>query len=155
MLHELKESLDAPGVYESAEVEDFNEKYFNGEDAQQLSPIIDKAAERFNQALELSDGEKVDFKIKAKQFVKIYGQMASIMPIEMVDWEKLFWFLKFLIPKLVVKDPESDLLDQLLESVHLSTYALERLTLNQAIGLDAGDSALDPPKPESQRRPRR
>ncbi len=147
VLHELKESLDAPGVYESAEVEDFNEKYFNGEDAQQLSPIIDKAAERFNQALELPDDEKVDFKIKAKQFVKIYGQMASIMPIEMVDWEKLFWFLKFLIPKLVVKDPESDLLDQLLESVDLSTYALERLTLNQAIGLDAGDSALDPQNP--------
>ena len=33
---------------------------------------------------ELEDDDKVDFKIKAKQFVKIYGQMASIMPYEIV-----------------------------------------------------------------------
>lgn len=29
------------------------------------------------------------------------------MPYEIVIWEKLFWFLKFLIPKLVVKDPKA------------------------------------------------
>ncbi len=52
--------------------------------------------------MELEEDEKIDFKIKAKQFVKIYSQMASIMPYEMVEWEKLFWFLKFLIPKLIV-----------------------------------------------------
>ncbi len=47
--------------------------------------------------------DKIDVKIKAKQFVEIYGQMASIMPFEIVAWEKLSWFLKFLIPKLMVK----------------------------------------------------
>ena len=35
--------------------------------------------------------------LRAKQFVKIYGQMASIIPYDMLLWEKLFWFLKFLI----------------------------------------------------------
>jgi hypothetical protein len=55
--------------------------------------------------LQLEVDAKVDFKVKAKQFVKIYGQMASIMPFEVVDWEKLFWFLKFLIPKLKIDDP--------------------------------------------------
>ena len=34
--------------------------------------------------------------------------MASIMPYEIVEWEKLFWFLKFLIPKMVVKDKDKD-----------------------------------------------
>src|SRR5690554_3454651 len=96
ILHELKDSMDDAGVYEWYEVEDFVTRYFNEEDAQNLSPIIDVAAARFNQELELEHDEKVDFKIKAKQFVKIYGQMASIMPYEMVIWEKLFWFLKFL-----------------------------------------------------------
>jgi type I restriction enzyme R subunit len=31
--------------------------------------------------------------------------MASIIPYEIVAWEKLFWFLKFLIPKLLASDP--------------------------------------------------
>ncbi|MCQ5149707.1 hypothetical protein, partial [Coprococcus eutactus] len=75
------------------------------------------------------DDDKVDFKIKAKQFVKIYGQMASIMPYEIVAWEKLFWFLKFLIPKLGVKDPDTEKLDALLDSVDLSSYGLQRVKL--------------------------
>ena len=147
VLHELKGTLDDAGVYEWEEVEDFVAKYFAKVDAQQLSPIIDMAANRFNQELELEDEEKADFKIKAKQFVKIYGQMASIMPYEVLDWEKLFWFLKFLIPKLIVRTKEDELIDELLESVDLSTYGLERTKLNHAIGLDDSSTELDPQNP--------
>ncbi len=144
VLHDLKVSLDAVGVYESAEIEDFIEKYFGGIDAQLLSPIIDSAAERFNNSLDLEHEEKADFKIKAKQFVKIYGQMAAILPFEMVKWEKLFWFLKFLIPKLIITDPASDAIDELLNSVDLSTYGLERVKLNANIELDDSETGLDP-----------
>jgi type I restriction enzyme R subunit len=147
VLHEIKGSLDDVAVYEWSEVESFVEKYFEGVDAQQLSPIIDIAANRFNQELELEDEEKADFKIKAKQFVKIYGQMASIMPYEVIAWEKLFWFLKFLIPKLIVKTKEDELIDELLESVDLSTYGLERTKLNYSIGLDDSSTELDPQNP--------
>lgn len=146
VLHELKEILDEVGVYEWSEVEDFVEKYFRGVNAEELSPIIDVAADRFNSVLELDEKHKADFKIKAKQFVKIYGQMASIMPYEIVNWEKLFWFLKFLIPKLIIKDP-IDNLDELLESVDLSTYGLERVKLNTSIGLDSSETELDPQNP--------
>ncbi len=147
VLHELKGSLDEVGVYEWAEVEDFVAKYFAGVDAQELSPIIATAAERFNDSLNLEDDEKADFKIKAKQFVKIYGQMASILPYEVLKWEKLFWFLKFLIPHLVVKSGADDLIDGLLNSVDLSTYGLERVKLNEAIKLDASEAELDPQNP--------
>ena len=147
VLHELKEHLDGVGVYEWHEVEAFNEKYFSGADALELSPIIDVAAERFNVSLELDESEKADYKIKAKQFVKIYGQMAAILPYEMVEWEKLFWFLKFLIPKLVVKERDAKLLDELLDSVDLSTYGLERVKLSASIGLDESESKLDPQNP--------
>ncbi|MFA0997915.1 MULTISPECIES: hypothetical protein [Pseudomonas syringae group] len=44
----------------------------------------------------------------------------------------LRWFLKFLIPKLKVKDPQKDALDELLNSIDLSTYGLERSKLNRA-----------------------
>ncbi|MBZ9730390.1 DEAD/DEAH box helicase family protein [Salegentibacter sp. JZCK2] len=147
VLHEIKETLDETGVYEQGEVELFCEKFFLKEDAQKLSPIIDQAAYRFNTELDLEDEDKADFKIKAKQFVKIYGQMAAIMPYEMLTWEKLFWFLKFLIPKLIVKDKDSDNLDELLESVDLSTYGLERTKLNDSIGLDATEASVDPQNP--------
>jgi len=147
VLHELKAAMDNVGVYEWAEVEDFIEKYFRNVNAQELSQIIDVAADRFNNVLELENDEKVDFKIKAKQFVKIYGQMASILPYEVVKWEKLFWFLKFLIPKLIIVDPTKDALDELLNSVDLSTYGLQRVKLNNTIELDARETELDPQNP--------
>lgn len=147
VLHELKESLDAEGVYEWQEVQDFVQRYFNNADAQELSPFIDVAADRFNAGLELEDDDKADYKIKSKQFVKIYGQMASIMPYEIVDWERLFWFLKFLIPKLIVKDPKADEIDELLNSVDLSSYGLQRVKLNHSIQLDEEETQVDPQNP--------
>ena len=147
VLHELKDALNEVGVYEWHEVENFVTRYFNNEDAQTLSVVVDVAAARFNHKLELDNAAKIDFKIKAKQFVKIYGQIAAIIPYEIVVWEKLFWFLKFLIPKLKVADPDAELLDELLNSVDLSTYGLQRIKLNQTIVLDATASALAPQNP--------
>lgn len=147
VLHELKDALDDVGVYESAEVDDFVSRYFDGEDAQLLSAIVDVAAARFNDELELEDPNKIDFKVKAKQFVKIYGQMAAIMPFEVMEWEKLFWFLKFLIPKLKISDPDQDAMDEILEAVDLSSYGLERVKLNHDIGLDATETELEPQNP--------
>lgn len=149
VLHELKDSLDNSGIYEQSEVDDFNEKYFKGADAQLLSPIIDVSAKRFADELDLDDKQKADYKIKAKQFVKIYGQVAAILPYEILAWEKLFWFLKFLIPKMVVKDTQADLLDELLESVDLSTYGLERTKLNVSINLDDEETELKPQNPNA------
>jgi type I restriction enzyme R subunit len=147
VLHELKDALDEVGVYEWAEVEEFAVRYFDNVDAQLLSPLLDTAAHRFNAELALEEKEKADFKIKAKQFVKIYGQMAAIMPFEIAAWEKLFWFLKFLVPKLIVRDPDADKIDKLLESVDLSSYGLERTKLNHGIALNADETELDPQNP--------
>src|SRR5690606_36693631 len=127
VLHELKVHLDELSVYEWSEVEEFTEKYIEGLDADKfLSPILQVAEERFNSELELEEQQKIDYKIKAKQLVKIYGQMACILPFEMVKCEKLLWFLKFLIPNIIIKVPEQDVLDQLLNTVDMSTYGLQR-----------------------------
>jgi type I restriction enzyme R subunit len=147
VLHELKGNLDDVGVYEWREVEEFCEKFFKKKEAKLLSVTLDIAVERFSHELELEDDEKADFKIKAKQFVKIYGQMASIMPFEMPKWEMLFWYLKFLIPKLIIEDKTSDGVQDLLDSVDLSTYGLERTKLNQHIGLDDSETEVEPQNP--------
>lgn len=147
VLHDLQTALDEPGVYEWQEVEQFVELFFQSADAQDLSPIIDAATDRFDFELEFEDEDKVDFKIKAKQFVKVYGQMAAIMPFEQLAWEKLFWFLKFLIPKLNVADKDKDKIDELLSTVDLSTYGLQRVKLNAKIDMDAAEAELKPQNP--------
>lgn len=145
VLHELKAVLDDSGIYERIEVDEFFYSYFKGEEAGKLLAMIDVVADRFNN--ELEDDDKADYKIKAKQFVKIYAQMASIMPYEIVEWEKLFWFLKFLVRKMVVKDKDKDILDELLNAVDLSTYGLERVRLGAKIELDPSEAELDPQNP--------
>lgn len=145
VLHDLKDVLDAVGIYDLSEVTAFNEKFFAGAEAEELHPIIDTVVARFDSDLE--DEQRIDFKIKAKQFVKIYAQVAAIITFNNVDWEMLHWFLKFLIPKLKVKDPDQDKLDELLNSIDLSTYGLERSRLEVKIGLDASESELDPQNP--------
>lgn len=145
VLHDLKDVLDNFGIYDVAEVTTFNEKFFASAEAEELHPIIDIVVARFN--ADLDDEQRIDFKIKAKQFVKIYAQVAAIIPFNNVNWEMLHWFLKFLIPKLKVKDPDQDKLDELLNSVDLSTYGLERSRLEAKIGLDVSETELEPQNP--------
>ena len=145
VLHDLKDVFDNFGIYEWAEVTTFNEKFFASAEAEELAPIIDTVVARFD--ADLDDEERIDFKIKAKQFVKIYAQVAAIIPFNNMSWEMLHWFLKFLIPKLKVKDPDQDKLDELLNSVDLSTYGLERSRLEAKIGLDADETGLEPQNP--------
>lgn len=145
VLHDLKDALDNFGIYDWSEVTNFNEKFFASAEAEELHPIIDTVAARFD--ADLNDEQRIDFKIKAKQFVKIYAQVAAIIQFNNVNWEMLHWFLKFLIPKLKVKDPDQDKLDELLNSVDLSTYGLERSRLELTVGLDPSEGELDPQNP--------
>lgn len=145
VLHDLKDVLDGFGIYDWAEVTTFNAKFFASAEAEELHPIIDTVVARFES--DLDDEQRIDFKIKAKQFVKIYAQVAAIIPFNNVGWEMLHWFLKFLIPKLKVKDPDQDKLDELLNSIDLSTYGLERSRLEVKIGLDASETELEPQNP--------
>jgi type I restriction enzyme R subunit len=142
VLHDLKDALDDTELYGAEDIETFNRLFFNGEDAEKLHPVIDQTVCRFD--LLESEDDKIDFKIKAKQFVKLYGQLACIIPFSNVAWEKLHWFLKFLIPKLKVKEKGGEELDELLESVDLSSYGVERVRLNQHIELDSAATELDP-----------
>lgn len=141
ILHEIKGNLDEVGVYELQELKEYADAYFSGTEMSLLEATIDVFAERFNLKLDLDDDTKIEFKMQSKQFVKIYSRIAAITPFQVVAWEQLYWLLKALIPKLVVRSSEDDALDELLESVDLNTYAMERTALAQKITLkdDAGE----------------
>ena len=147
ILHELKNTLLSFGVFDMDDVNDFIELYIHGASADKWAPIIDAAADRFNFEIDWPENGKADFKMKCKQFVKIYSRVAAIMPFEMKDWEKLFWFLRYLIPGLHIAGPNIDSMKDLLDSVDLNTYGLRRTALNETITLDAGEATIDPLKP--------
>lgn len=146
ILHQLKTTLLTFGVFDMDEVNAFIELYVHGAPADEFAPIIDRAAFRFNTEIEWPENGKADFKMKCKQFVKIYSRVAAIMDYEVVDWEKLFWFLRLLIPQLIVTGPGMEDIKDLLDSVDLNTYGLRRTALNETIVLDPGESTIDPLK---------
>lgn len=147
VLNDIKLQLDDVGVYESDDVIDYAEAYFGGASMEALQGKINILAERFNHELELSDDEKIEFKMQAKQFVKLYSRLASIMPFTKIGWERLFWLLKALIPELNVRTQQDDDIDDLLESIDLNTYAIERTALGLTIELDDKEAVIDPTNP--------
>lgn len=145
ILHELRGTLLSVGVFEE-DINKFMEIYMSGAEPDKWAPITDTAAHRFNQEIEFDENGKADFKIKCKQFVKVYSRVAAIMDFEVLNWEKMFWFLRFLIPSLHVDVPGRDDLKDLLDSVDLNTYGLRRTGLNEKIELDSNETVLDPTK---------
>ena len=146
VLHDLRTTLLSTGVFGTEDIDAFIERYITNQPAEQWAPIIDACVARFDSEVAFDENGKADFKMKCKQFVKVYSRLAAILPYEMKDWEKLFWFLRFLIPELRIETAEKENLKDLLDSVDLNTYGLRRTALNQTIELDTDETMLDPTK---------
>ncbi|MBQ3636655.1 MAG: type I restriction endonuclease subunit R [Bacteroidales bacterium] len=146
VLHELRSTLLSVGVFDQEEVDEFSGLYFMGQPAEKWTPVVDVAAERFNDEIEWPENGQADFKIKCKQFVKVYSRVAAIIDYEVKEWEKLFWFLRFLIPGLHVDVAGRDDMKDLLDNVDLNTYGLRRTALNQTVKLDEAETVVDPNK---------
>jgi type I restriction enzyme R subunit len=121
-LHDLKADLDAYEVYTWSQVEVLVELYLAEADRDRLDPILDACVAVYIESLD-EDGQ-VDFKGKAKAFVRTYGFLASILPYSNAEWEKLSIFLNFLIPKLPAPK-EEDLSKGILEAIDMDSYRVE------------------------------
>ncbi|WP_022661738.1 type I restriction endonuclease subunit R [Paucidesulfovibrio longus] len=139
-LHDLKSDLDGYQVYSQAQIDDLVGLYLNGADRDKLDPILDACVATYNADLD-EDGQ-VDFKGKAKAFVRTYGFLASILPYSNADWEKLSIFLNFLIPKLPAPK-EEDLSRGILEAIDMDSYRVEVKT-SLKIGLADQDAEIGP-----------
>jgi type I restriction enzyme R subunit len=139
-LHDLNSDLDGYQVYSQAQIDDLVGLYLNGADRDKLDPILDACVATYNTDLD-EDGQ-VDFKGKAKAFVRTYGFLASILPYSNADWEKLSIFLNFLIPKLPAPK-EEDLSRGILEAIDMDSYRVEVKT-SLKIGLPDQDAEIGP-----------
>jgi type I site-specific restriction-modification system R (restriction) subunit len=130
-LHDLKDVLDGHQVYAWHQVDQLVALFLGGAERDTLDPILDACVAVYNSDLD-EDGQ-VDFKGKAKAFVRTYQFLASILPYTRAEWEKLSIFLNFLIPKLPAPK-EEDLSKGILEAIDMDSYRNEvRETLELAL----------------------
>lgn len=113
-----------------------------------MSPILEKAQKRYDEEIEWPENGKADFKMKCKQFVKIYSRIAALMVFDAPEWEKLYWYLKLLIPQLKVPQNGGIDMSDLLDHTDLNTYCLNRTALNVHIALNADETFLEPLVPK-------
>jgi type I restriction enzyme R subunit len=139
-LHDLKTALDGYQVYEAGQIEQLVALYLGGADRDKLDPILDACVATYNQNLD-EDGQ-VDFKGKAKAFIRTYGFLASILPYTNATWEKLSIFLNFLVPKLPAPK-EEDLSKGILEAIDMDSYRVEKRAA-QRIQLPDADAEIEP-----------
>jgi len=139
-LHDLKADLDGYQVYSQEQIDDLVSLYLGEADRDKLDPILDACVALYNADLD-EDGQ-VDFKGKAKAFVRTYGFLASILPYSNASWEKLSIFLNFLIPKLPAPK-EEDLSRGILEAIDMDSYRAE-VRSSMDIGLPDQDAEIGP-----------
>jgi type I restriction enzyme R subunit len=139
-LHTLKSELDAFQVYSPEQVDALVELYLGGADREKLDPILDACVAVY--VGDLDEDGQVNFKGKAKAFVRTYDFLATILPYGVQDWEKLSIFLNFLIPKLPAPI-DIDLSKSILEAIDMDSYRAEKKA-TLAIALPDADAEIEP-----------
>ncbi len=139
-LHDLKAALDGYQVYVQEQIDQLVTLYLGGADRDKLDPILDACVATYKEQLD-EDGQ-VDFKGKAKAFVRTYGFLSSILPYTNGEWEKLSIFLNFLISKLPAPE-DTDLSKGILQAIDMDSYRVEKQAARQRQLPDA-DAEIGP-----------
>ncbi|MFJ5221777.1 type I restriction endonuclease subunit R [Streptomyces sp. NPDC088400] len=132
-LHDLRAVLDSAGVYDQSDIDEFVEMFLAKESRSRLEVLLDQLVVAYRQLD--SEDLQVEFKGKAKAFVRNYDYLAGILPYRNPEWLKLSILLTFLIPKLPAPI-EEDLSRGILEAVNLDSYRAEQ---QKAISIALGD----------------
>lgn len=142
-LNDLKDSLDAFGVYTSFIVNKFAVDILSGVALEKLHVLLDSVVENVkNLPIEQID----DFKDKAKSYVKYYAFISQIINFEVVEFEELYQFLKVLNKKIIEFGTKRKEIGQdVLDSVVFDTYRNQKMTSNARISL--AESGELPPTP--------
>ena len=144
-LHDLQADLDHAQVYSEEQIDTLVSRYLSGAERDQLDSILDACVAIYVE--ELDEDEQVDFKGKAKSFIRAYGFLSSLLPFNRPEWEKRSIFLNFLVSKLP-SPREEDLSKGILEAIDMDSYRAEKLAMQRIILPDA-DATIDPIPTES------
>ena len=139
LLYNIKTDLEKLSIHELNDIEDFAKLWFvDKPNIAKLHACTDPIVKKWQAEKE---EEQIDYKSKARDFVKLYSFMSNLIPLNDVNLEKLFMFLRFLIPKLPAKNGVLPL--AVLGMVDMEKLAV-RLKEKKNIGLQRGETKVDP-----------
>ncbi len=137
-LNDLQDELDKRQIYSDEDIDRFFSLFYSKAERSLLDSIIDSAAAGFEHE---DQEEQIKFKSNAKSFVRTYAYLSKLLDFNNPYWEKLWLFLKHLIPKLKVEDDEDE--ENILTSVDMESYRTHRIgTAN--IYLNEDENMIDP-----------
>lgn len=136
-LHDLKDSLEAFGVYENYVVNKFASEVLKGVPIESLHALLDSVVEKIKK---LQDDQIDDFKDKSKSYVRFYGFIAQILPFDIIEFEELYQFLKVLNKKIAgIGSKDSVIAQDVLDSIDFDSYRNQKTTSNARITLSESD----------------
>jgi len=131
-MYQIKEELDASGIYLAEEVERFCAVYFkpkqrqSAADHQTMNAALDPAVSRFS-ALQQEDEDEAElWRSKLLAFRNLYGFLSQIIPYQDSDLEKLYIFLRHLATKLPRRHNGPNY--QFDDEVRLEYYRLQKIS---------------------------
>ena len=143
-LNDLQDALDAYQVYAAQDVTEFIRLFLEDFGRDQLDPIFNECVQTYKD--DLDENQKVDFKVKAKSFIRNYQFLVQIRTFRNPYWESLKTFLNFFLPKLPLLN-EGDLSYGILESVDMDSYRVAKQTTQAILLEDSQELTPTPPEP--------
>ncbi|MXW53615.1 MAG: type I restriction endonuclease subunit R [Gemmatimonadetes bacterium] len=148
-MYEVKEELDASGIYLGEEVEQFCAVYFkpkkrhNIQDHQAMNAALDPAVTRFADHRNDDEAEAEHWRAKVQAFRNLYGFLSQIIPYQDSDLERLYVFLRHLAAKLPKRGtgPAYRFDDE----VRLEYYRLQKITEGSISPTEGESRVLDGP----------
>jgi type I restriction enzyme R subunit len=138
-LYNIRTDLDKFTIHEAADLEAFANQWFIAKrSVEKLQGVVNPVAKKWQAE---GEEEQVDYKSKARDFVKLYSFISHLVPLRDAGLEKLYVFLRFLLPLLPAKKGENPL--EVLGMVDMEKLAVRKKDTKD-IGLKRGEKKVDP-----------
>ena len=139
-LYNIRTDLDKFAIHTAEDLEAFAKVWFAAKrQIEKLQGVANPVAKKWQAE---DEEDQVDYKSKARDFVKLYSFLSHLVPMRDAGLEKLFVFLRFLLPLLPAKQGENPL--EVLGMVDMEKLALRKNDMKD-IGLKRGETKVVPP----------
>ena len=138
-LYDLQLQLEDAQIFTEDEVRELTDLLVTNQPRTTFEGLLGRAVERFRR--DLDEDAQGQFRQRGRAFVRTYGYLSKILDFAESDWERLYAYLRLLLPLLRPEDQQTDL-KGLLASVDLDSYRTI-LTSTQDIAL-VGGGTVDP-----------
>ncbi|MYF99636.1 type I restriction endonuclease subunit R [Candidatus Poribacteria bacterium] len=138
-LYDLQSQLEGFDLYDEESIDQFCRIFYDSDQPDELlQSILDNVVDRW---VSLETEYREDFRSTLQSYIRLYGYISQLITFNDVAWEKLYIFARNLNKKLPKRE-HPDLTD-LLDSVDLDSFRVQRTHENQQLSLEATDSEVE------------